>query len=99
MDQGFVLELLPARGLDQSMLLPVLIGLLVVLFFTEVFGWVFAGAGERGVEDRPDSGWRRRLNVGLGKGAARKGQRAHKQQRDRKQPLAQDATKLWCEST
>ncbi|MCA9697153.1 MAG: hypothetical protein KC431_06490, partial [Myxococcales bacterium] len=44
MDQGFVLELLPARGLDQSMLLPVLIGLLVVLFFTEVFGWVFAGA-------------------------------------------------------
>ncbi|EDM76048.1 hypothetical protein PPSIR1_06758 [Plesiocystis pacifica SIR-1] len=38
------LELLPARGLDQSMLLPVLIGLLVVLFFTEVFGWVFAGA-------------------------------------------------------
>jgi hypothetical protein len=40
----FVIELLPARGLDQSMLLPVLIGLLVVLFFTETFGWVFAGA-------------------------------------------------------
>jgi hypothetical protein len=41
---NFVIELLPARGLDQSMLLPVLIGLLVVLFFTETFGWVFAGA-------------------------------------------------------
>lgn len=41
---SFVIELLPARGLDQSMLLPVLIGLLVVLFFTETFGWVFAGA-------------------------------------------------------
>ena len=40
----FVIELLPARGLDQSMLLPVLVGLLVVLFFTETFGWVFAGA-------------------------------------------------------
>lgn len=39
-----VLELLPARGLDQSMLLPVLVGLWVVLFFTETFGWVFAGA-------------------------------------------------------
>lgn len=39
-----VIELLPARGLDQSMLLPVLIGLLVVLFFTETLGWVFAGA-------------------------------------------------------
>ncbi|NVB42894.1 hypothetical protein G6O69_34050 [Pseudenhygromyxa sp. WMMC2535] len=44
MIQAIVLELLPARGLDQSMLLPVLVGLLVVLFFTEVFGWVFAGA-------------------------------------------------------
>jgi gamma-polyglutamate biosynthesis protein CapC len=40
----FVLELLPARGLDQSMLLPVLVGVLVVLLFTEIFGWVFAGA-------------------------------------------------------
>ncbi|MFO7567068.1 MAG: poly-gamma-glutamate biosynthesis protein PgsC/CapC [Enhygromyxa sp.] len=40
----FVLELLPARGLDQSMLLPVLVGLWVVLLFTETFGWVFAGA-------------------------------------------------------
>lgn len=44
MTEPFVLDLLPARGLDQSMLLPVLVGLLVVLFFTEVFGWVFAGA-------------------------------------------------------
>jgi hypothetical protein len=44
MNDAFVLELLPARGLDQSMLLPVLIGLLIVLFFTEAFGWVFAGA-------------------------------------------------------
>jgi|GEM_PF-1926123 len=41
---GLALELLPARGLDQSMLLPVLIGVLVVLLFTEIFGWVFAGA-------------------------------------------------------
>lgn len=39
-----VLELLPARGLDQSMLLPVLIGLYIVLLSTELFGWVFAGA-------------------------------------------------------
>jgi hypothetical protein len=44
MSDEFVLELLPARGLDQSMLLPVLIGLMIVLFFTEAFGWVFAGA-------------------------------------------------------
>ncbi len=44
MTDEFVFELLPARGLDQSMLLPVLIGLLLVLFFTEAFGWVFAGA-------------------------------------------------------
>ncbi|MFV8754255.1 poly-gamma-glutamate biosynthesis protein PgsC/CapC [Nannocystaceae bacterium ST9] len=44
MTDELVFELLPARGLDQSMLLPVLIGLLIVLFFTEAFGWVFAGA-------------------------------------------------------
>lgn len=44
MHDELVFELLPARGLDQSMLLPVLIGLLLVLFFTEAFGWVFAGA-------------------------------------------------------
>jgi hypothetical protein len=44
MSEPFVLELLPARGLDQSMLLPVLIGLYIVLLSTELFGWVFAGA-------------------------------------------------------
>ncbi|PRP94459.1 hypothetical protein ENSA5_40780 [Enhygromyxa salina] len=44
MNETFVLELLPARGLDQSMLLPVLVGLIVVLLCTETFGWVFAGA-------------------------------------------------------
>lgn len=44
MHDDLVFELLPARGLDQSMLLPVLVGLLLVLFFTEAFGWVFAGA-------------------------------------------------------
>lgn len=44
MNEAFVLELLPARGLDQSMLLPVLVGLLVVLLCTETLGWVFAGA-------------------------------------------------------
>jgi hypothetical protein len=42
--EPFVLEILPARGLDQSMLLPVLIGLYIVLLSTELFGWVFAGA-------------------------------------------------------
>ncbi|PRQ07694.1 poly-gamma-glutamate biosynthesis protein PgsC/CapC [Enhygromyxa salina] len=44
MTDTFVLELLPARGLDQSMLLPVLVGLMVVLVCTETLGWVFAGA-------------------------------------------------------
>lgn len=38
-----VLNLLPPRGLDQSILLAVLIGLYILLFFTECFGWVFAG--------------------------------------------------------
>lgn len=38
-----VLTLLPPRGLDQSILLAVLMGLLVLLFLTECFGWVFAG--------------------------------------------------------
>lgn len=40
----FVIPLLPAHGLAQSMLLPVLIGLYTVLLGTEMFGWVFAGA-------------------------------------------------------
>ncbi|KIG13938.1 hypothetical protein DB30_07433 [Enhygromyxa salina] len=44
MTEPFMLELLPARGLDQSMLLPVLVGLMVVLLCTETLGWVFAGA-------------------------------------------------------
>lgn len=38
-----VFELLPPHGLDQSILLAVLIGLLLILFLTEVFGWVFVG--------------------------------------------------------
>ena len=38
-----VLTLLPPRGLDQSILLAVLIGLFVLLSLTEWFGWVFAG--------------------------------------------------------
>jgi hypothetical protein len=38
-----VLPLLPARGLDQSILLPVLVGMLIMLFFTETYGWGFVG--------------------------------------------------------
>jgi hypothetical protein len=38
-----VFELLPPHGLDQSILLAVLIGMLMILFLTEVFGWVFVG--------------------------------------------------------
>lgn len=38
-----VFELLPPHGLDQSILLAVLIGMLLILFLTEVFGWVFVG--------------------------------------------------------
>ena len=38
-----VFALLPPHGLDQSILLAVLIGLLAILFLTEVFGWVFVG--------------------------------------------------------
>lgn len=38
-----VIELLPPHGLDQSILLAVLIGMLMILFLTEVFGWVFVG--------------------------------------------------------
>lgn len=36
-------EVLPHGGLDQSILLPVLVGVLIALFFTETFGWVFVG--------------------------------------------------------
>ena len=38
-----VLPLLPARGLDQSILLPVLVGMLVMLILTETLGWGFVG--------------------------------------------------------
>ncbi|MBK9072380.1 MAG: poly-gamma-glutamate biosynthesis protein PgsC/CapC [Myxococcales bacterium] len=38
-----VLPIFPERGLDQSILIAVLIGVYVLLFFTEVFGWVWAG--------------------------------------------------------
>jgi hypothetical protein len=38
-----VLHLFPERGLDQSILVAVLVGIWVLLFFTEVFGWVWAG--------------------------------------------------------
>lgn len=37
------LHLFPDRGLDQSILVAVLLGVFVLLFFTEVFGWVWAG--------------------------------------------------------
>jgi hypothetical protein len=37
------LDLLPSRGLDQSIVLAVLAGMWFLLFFTEVFGWVFVG--------------------------------------------------------
>src|SRR5690242_19692827 len=33
----------PRSGFDQSVTTPVLIGVLVSWFFTETFGWVFAG--------------------------------------------------------
>lgn len=38
-----VLQLFPPHGLDQSILVAVLLGMLVLLFLTEVFGWVFVG--------------------------------------------------------
>ncbi len=41
-DDG-VLNLFPPRGLDQSILVAVLIGIFVLLFLTETFGWVWAG--------------------------------------------------------
>lgn len=37
------LTLFPSRGLDQSILVAVLIGVFVLLFMTEMFGWVWAG--------------------------------------------------------
>ena len=38
-----VLHIFPERGLDQSILVAVLVGIYVLLFFTELFGWVWAG--------------------------------------------------------
>lgn len=38
-----VLSLFPRSGFDQSVTTPVLFGVLVSWFFTESFGWVFAG--------------------------------------------------------
>lgn len=43
MDSTWTLELLSNRGLDQSILLTVLIGLWLMLAFSEVLGWVFIG--------------------------------------------------------
>lgn len=37
------LAIFPPHGLDQSILASVAIGVLVLLFFTEMFGWVFVG--------------------------------------------------------
>lgn len=42
MFQHGALTLFP-RGLDQSILVAVLIGIYILLFFTEMFGWVWAG--------------------------------------------------------
>ena len=43
MDHGWTIDLLPSRGLDQSILIAVLVGMMIMLFFTETFGWVFIG--------------------------------------------------------
>lgn len=43
MFHGGVFHLFPERGLDQSILVGVLVGIWVLLFFTEIFGWVWAG--------------------------------------------------------
>ncbi|WP_394833960.1 poly-gamma-glutamate biosynthesis protein PgsC/CapC [Pendulispora rubella] len=37
------LAIFPSSGFDQSVTTPVLIGVLISWFFTETFGWVFAG--------------------------------------------------------
>ena len=37
------LNLFPSRGLDQSILVAVLVGVFVLLFLTEILGWVWAG--------------------------------------------------------
>ncbi len=38
-----VLAIFPSRGLDNSILIPIYIGLLIHAFFTESLGWSFAG--------------------------------------------------------
>lgn len=38
-----VLHIFPTSGLDQSILPAVVLGVLVIWFFTETFGWVFVG--------------------------------------------------------
>ena len=37
------LDVFPPNGLDRSLHAPILVGLLVVTFFTEAFGWTYAG--------------------------------------------------------
>jgi len=37
------LHLFPTNGLDRSLHAPVVIGLILVTFFTEAFGWTYAG--------------------------------------------------------
>ena len=37
------LHLFPTNGLDRSLHAPVVIGLVLVTFFTEAFGWTYAG--------------------------------------------------------
>lgn len=39
----WTLPLLPSNGLDRSLHAPVLVGLVFVTLFTEVFGWTYAG--------------------------------------------------------
>lgn len=43
MDTTWTLDLLSTRGLDQSILLTVLLGLWIMLAFSEILGWVFIG--------------------------------------------------------
>lgn len=41
--ESLVFDIFPERGLDQSLLFPVLAGMLTLFLFTEAFGWVFVG--------------------------------------------------------
>ncbi|HVO29826.1 MAG TPA: poly-gamma-glutamate biosynthesis protein PgsC/CapC [bacterium] len=43
MASDLALHLIPNRSLDQFLYLPVLVGVLIVFFFTEVYGWQFVG--------------------------------------------------------